>query len=77
MVITPIPNWRGNKWIRYMLKAHLPKEGVPIEVSERSQPANGIQEATKYAVVIYKLGDKLYRTELKLRNDRTRWSKEK
>ena len=74
MVVMTIPDWRENKWIRYMLRSHLPKEAVPIEVTRRDQPASGAQEATKYAVVVYTMGEKIYRAELKLRND-SHWYK--
>ena len=74
MVTTSIPDWRETGWIRYMLKAHLPSEAVPTEVSQRIQPACPGQPAVKYAVVVYTMAGKIYRTELKLRND-SHWYK--
>ena len=70
-----IKNWKKNEAVQRLLEAHMPKEAKVIEVSllvyskycaERAKH----YRSRKYAAVIYLLGEKLFRAELKLRADR-------
>ena len=65
----PIRNWRKNKCIQRLLEAHLFKDAKVIEVNLKIyHKKRNLRK--KYAEVVYQLGEKLYRAELKLRDDR-------
>jgi len=67
---TPIPHWRKSPAIQRLLESHMFKDARVVEVSLAIRKEHLKARATKYAVVIYMLGDKLFRAELKLRDDR-------
>lgn len=70
------PDWKQDKTIIRLLEISLCKEAIPVDVTfinyERSMPS----ETNKFIEVVYKLGEMLYRTELKYRDDSNRWEKE-
>ena len=68
--VIPIPNWRKNKQIIRMLSSHLFKEADVKSISLKVYTPGHSTTRTKYAEIVYMLGDKLYRTEFKLRDDR-------
>jgi|TARA_R100000501_G_C2549003_1_gene64476 hypothetical protein len=64
-----IPDWRENSVIARMLKSNLVNGSKVVSVHLKVDQDYPTQ-CKKYAEVVYKIGDKLYRTEFKLRDDR-------
>jgi hypothetical protein len=71
---TPIPNWRKNSTIQRLLDSHMIKNAKVVEVNLVVRKEYPTARPRKYAEVIYILGEKLCRAELKLRDDR-HWDK--
>ena len=66
----PIPDREKNPAIQRLIESHMFREAKVIEVNLIAKTEYPRARVKKFAEVVYMLGEKIYRAELKLRDDR-------